>query len=230
MLHLTRVKYFYRLPYPMHLRNKAFFVKTCYINWHLHVAFLRQCKDLSTLATLHENTEGNCFYYHYYYYSDKGRTQGAKLSRPVESCFVKWEKPSSPCKSHFKETDAHPRIHTHTHWNTNRFSLYMHIYNINTFSGTVSASCSRHIHTLQFVVLFPFHSAVLKPYFDLSLWETESVCNLNPSATCQVPVEVELLLKLKCLEACVGCPGPFPLRSGQTVCYTQKCDIFTFIG
>lgn len=119
---------------------------------------------------------------------------------------------------------------THTYWNTNRFNLFVICtFTIYTFSGPVSASCCHHIHTLQFVVLFPFHSAVLKPYFDLSLWETECVCNLNSSATCQVPVEVELLLKLKCLVACVGCPGPFPLRSGQIVCYTQKCDMFTFI-
>ncbi len=54
------------------------------------------------------------------------------------------------------------------------------------------------------------------------------MCNLNSSATCQVPVEVELLLKLKCLVASVGCPGPFPLRSDQTICYTQKCDIDIF--
>lgn len=82
----------------------------------------------STLATLHENTEGTCFNYYYYCYSDKGRRTGRNtLSRPVESSFVKWEKPSSPCKT-YTYVCARVRVHTRIETLTDLiYSLYAHL-------------------------------------------------------------------------------------------------------
>lgn len=65
--------------------------------------------------------------------------------------------------------------------------------------------------TLRFVFFLPFHPPVLKPYFYLSFCQTKSMCYLNTSSSCQVSIEVELLLQLKCLVTCIRLPTPFPL-------------------
>jgi len=58
----------------------------------------------------------------------------------------------------------------------------------------------------QTVLAFPLHSTILEPDFDLTLGEAEGVRDLDAPAPGQVPVEVELLLKLERLIARVGCP------------------------
>ena len=47
----------------------------------------------------------------------------------------------------------------------------------------------------QLVVFLVFHSPILKPDLDLPFRQCKSVCNLNPTPSCQVTVEVELLQK-----------------------------------
>ena len=54
------------------------------------------------------------------------------------------------------------------------------------------------------VVLLPLHPAVLKPDFDLSLWEAEGMGYLDPPPAGQVAVEVELLLQLQGLVPGIG--------------------------
>lgn len=78
-----------------------------------------------------------------------------------------------------------------------------------------SPACRRHVHALQLVVFLPFHPAVLKPDFDLSLWEAEGMGYLDPPPARQVPVEMEFLLQLQGLVPCVCSPGSLPLRSGK---------------
>ena len=49
----------------------------------------------------------------------------------------------------------------------------------------------------QFVLLLCLHPAVLEPYLDLSLAETQVVGDLDPTSPGQVTIEVELLWKIK---------------------------------
>ena len=86
-----------------------------------------------------------------------------------------------------------------------------------------SPACCRHVHALQLVVLLPLHPAVLKPDFDLSLWEAEGMGDLDPPPAGQVPVEVELLLQLQGLVPGVRSPGPLPLWSGQILYRNRRC-------
>lgn len=64
------------------------------------------------------------------------------------------------------------------------------------------------------MVLFPLHSPVLKPDFNLSFRETERVRDLHPAPARQVPVVVELLLELQNLLARISRPGALWLSSG----------------
>ena len=50
---------------------------------------------------------------------------------------------------------------------------------------------------LCLVLLLPLHPPVLEPDLDLSLCEAKSVGDLDPSPPREIPVEVELLLKLQ---------------------------------
>ena len=43
------------------------------------------------------------------------------------------------------------------------------------------------------VLLLPLHSPILKPNFDLSFGQTQSVRDFNASSSCQVSVEMEFL-------------------------------------
>ena len=63
-------------------------------------------------------------------------------------------------------------------------------------------SSRAHRHTLlyfAFVLLFPLHAPILKPYLDLSFGQTQGMGYLDTSSASQVAVEVELLLELQCL-------------------------------
>ena len=64
---------------------------------------------------------------------------------------------------------------------------------------------------LGLVLLLPLHASVLEPDLDLPLREAERVGDLDPPPTCQVAVEVELLLQLQGLVAGVGRPLSFRL-------------------
>lgn len=101
-------------------------------------------------------------------------------------------------------------------------SLYFHSARYQESKGADSSlrpvdspACRRHVHALQLVVFLPFHPAVLKPDFDLSLWEAQGMGYLDPPPARQVAVEMELLLQLQGLVPCVCSPGSLPLRSGK---------------
>ena len=72
--------------------------------------------------------------------------------------------------------------------------------------GGVHLVHGHRVHAGHLVLLLPLHAAVLEPDLDLPLREAQSVGDLYPPASRQVPVEVELLLKLEGLVACVGRP------------------------
>ena len=70
-------------------------------------------------------------------------------------------------------------------------------------AGQVRRHLRQRVHARHLVLLFPLHAPVLEPDLDLPLGETERVCDLYPSPARQVAVEVELLLELEGLVACV---------------------------
>jgi hypothetical protein len=45
-------------------------------------------------------------------------------------------------------------------------------------------------------LLLQLHSPILKPDFNLAFSETQCVCNLNTASSCEVMVEMKLLLQL----------------------------------
>jgi len=67
------------------------------------------------------------------------------------------------------------------------------------------------------IVLLPLHASVLKPDLDLSLGETELVSDLDASSAREISVEVELLLELERLVACVRRPSSFAVAAVHTV-------------
>lgn len=58
-------------------------------------------------------------------------------------------------------------------------------------------------------LLLGLHASVLEPDFDLSLRESERVGDLDATTSCQVPVEMELLLQLERLVSGVRLPSSF---------------------
>jgi len=53
------------------------------------------------------------------------------------------------------------------------------------------------------IIFLPLHAPVLEPDLDLSLCQTELVCDLYASAACEVAVVVKLLLQFQRLMPCV---------------------------
>ena len=72
-------------------------------------------------------------------------------------------------------------------------------------------SCHK-AHAFQFIVLLPFHPAILEPDFDLSFRETQRVGYLYPPPSGKVPIEVKLFLQLQRLIPGVGLPSAFAVR------------------
>lgn len=70
-------------------------------------------------------------------------------------------------------------------------------------------------HTFQFIVLLPFHPAILEPDFNLPLWEAESVRYLYSPPAREISIEMELFLQLERLVASVSCSSPFSIRSSH---------------
>ena len=72
----------------------------------------------------------------------------------------------------------------------------------------------------ELMIFLPFHASVLKPDFDLSLGEAESVGDLDSPATRQISIKVEFLLQLQDLVPRVGRPRPlrFPGEVGPVGC------------
>lgn len=69
------------------------------------------------------------------------------------------------------------------------------------------AVCVLPAHVLriwQLVVFLPFHTAVLKPDFDLSLRQDQVMSNLDSSSSRQIPIEVEFLFQFEYLVPRVG--------------------------
>jgi len=65
---------------------------------------------------------------------------------------------------------------------------------------------------LRLVLLLPLHTAVLEPYFDLSLGETECMCYLDSPPASEISIEVELLFEFESLVAGVRLPTPLALK------------------
>jgi hypothetical protein len=70
------------------------------------------------------------------------------------------------------------------------------------------------IHTGHLVLLFPLHPPVLEPDLDLPFRQAERVRDFDASPPRQVAVEVELLLQLQSLVACVRRPLSLRLAVG----------------
>lgn len=66
----------------------------------------------------------------------------------------------------------------------------------------------------QFVVFLPFHPPVLEPDFDLSFGKAQTVSNLYPPTSGQVPVKMELFFQFQNLLPGVCCPGSLGFPSG----------------
>lgn len=68
------------------------------------------------------------------------------------------------------------------------------------------------IWTSQFwniIFLFPFHSPILKPDFDLPFCQSQHMSYLYPPSSCEISVIMKLLFKFQGLVSCVGLSGPF---------------------
>lgn len=78
-----------------------------------------------------------------------------------------------------------------------------------------SATGGSKTHAFQFVVLLPFHPAILEPNLNLPLRQAQRVGYLYPPPPGQIPIEMELFLQLKGLVAGVRGSGPFPIRSSH---------------
>ncbi len=70
-------------------------------------------------------------------------------------------------------------------------------------------------HTFQFIVLLPFHPAILEPDFNLPLGEAESVRYLYSPPAREISIEMELFLQLERLVASVRGSSPFSIRSSH---------------
>lgn len=57
------------------------------------------------------------------------------------------------------------------------------------------------IHGCHFMFLFPFHATILEPDLNLSLRQAQGMGNLYSSSTCQISIEMKLLLQFKGLIA-----------------------------
>lgn len=66
----------------------------------------------------------------------------------------------------------------------------------------------------QLVILLPFHTAVLEPDLDLPLGQDQSMSDLDPSSSRQVPIVVKLLLQLEYLMPRIGGSLSLRLHSG----------------
>lgn len=64
---------------------------------------------------------------------------------------------------------------------------------------------------LRLVLLLPFHASILEPDLDLTFGQTERMRNLYASSARQITVEMELLLQLQRLIACIGLAATFAL-------------------
>ena len=74
-------------------------------------------------------------------------------------------------------------------------------------SGSEKYRGGRRFAVRKAIVLFPFHSTVLKPDLDLTFGEAEGVRDLDASPTRQIAIEVELFLELEDLITRVGRSG-----------------------
>ena len=55
------------------------------------------------------------------------------------------------------------------------------------------------IHGGHFVLLLPLHPPVLKPDLDLSFGQTQGMCDLDSTTSCQVAIKVEFFLQFESL-------------------------------
>jgi len=65
-------------------------------------------------------------------------------------------------------------------------------------------------------LLLLLHPSVLEPDLDLTLRQKQTVRQLNPTPTCQIAVEFELLFQFERLEASVGLPASSALVGIRT--------------
>ena len=62
------------------------------------------------------------------------------------------------------------------------------------------------IHGGHFVLLFPLHPPILEPDLNLSLRETQGMCNFDPPTACQVAIKMKFFLQFESLVSGVGRP------------------------
>ena len=62
------------------------------------------------------------------------------------------------------------------------------------------------IHGGHFVLLLPLHPPVLKPDLDLSFGQTQGMCDLDSTTSCQVAIKVEFFLQFESLVTSVRRP------------------------
>lgn len=65
----------------------------------------------------------------------------------------------------------------------------------------------------HFVLLFPFHSSILKPDFDLTFGETQGMGDFDPSSPRQIPVEMKFFLQFQRLISSIGRSLTFGIRT-----------------
>jgi len=54
------------------------------------------------------------------------------------------------------------------------------------------------------VLLFPLHPPILEPDLDLSLRQTQGMCDFDPPTACQVAIKMKFFLQFKSLVSGVG--------------------------
>ena len=73
------------------------------------------------------------------------------------------------------------------------------------------------------MLLFPLHPTILEPDLDLSLRQTQGMCNFDPPTACQVAIKMKFFLQFESLVSGVG--RPLSLRLTiliYRVCKTNK--------
>ena len=56
------------------------------------------------------------------------------------------------------------------------------------------------------MLFFPLHPPILEPYLDLSLRQTQGMCNFDPPTACQVAIKMKFFLQFESLVSGVGRP------------------------
>lgn len=81
------------------------------------------------------------------------------------------------------------------------------------------------IHGGHFVLLFPLHPPILEPDFDLSLCQTQGMCDFDPPTACQVAIKMKFFLQFESLVSSVGRPLSLRLTVLIYRVLTEMCPL-----